>query len=221
MQQSLFGSLITATPASTEMIHTGSRLNDAVYTVIDLETTGLNAKKSAITEVTAIQYANGQELGMYSTLVKPDVSISEEVRSITGISDDMVQNAPALITVLSDLCAFVGPAPIIVGHNVGFDIKFLREKLFEVGLASFTERFDFNRAICTKLLAQKTIPGLPSYEGIMVASHCDVHNPNPHRAESDVRMAAGILFYMLQSIPAANPDICTVTDLLAFQGVVG
>lgn len=223
MQQSLFGSLINSTPdpampGQDVAVELSGVIEDAVFTVIDLETTGLNAKKNAITEVTAIQYRNGEEVDKYSTLVKPAEPISEEVELLTGISNDMVKNAPALVMVLSELAGFVGAAPVIVGHNVSFDINFLVEKFHQTGLSVFAERFDLKRAFCTRAMAVKALPGLPSYEGIVVATTCGVHNPNPHRAENDVRMSAGILFELIRRLKADNADLKTVQDLLDWQG---
>ncbi len=217
MQQSLFGSLMAEEAQSTPDI-LKAPLQEAVFTVLDLETTGLSAKKNAITEITAIQFKNGEEVAKYSTLVTPTEPIPPEVEDLTGISNDMVKNAPALVMALSDLARFVGSTPVIVGHNVGFDIGFLREKLNQTGLAAFLDRFELERALCTKALAVKAMPGLPSYEGVVVATSCGVHNPNPHRAESDVRMSAGILFALIDKLSKQTPSLQTLDDLLAYQG---
>lgn len=222
MQQSLFGSL--AGPAVVEekpaLPLYQMALSDAVFSVLDLETTGLNAKRNAITEVTAIQYKNGVEIGKYSTLIKPTEAIPEEVELLTGISNEMVKNAPALVMALSELSAFLGPSPIIVGHNVSFDIGFLKEKIGQSGLDVFADRYDLSRAFCTKVLAQKALPSLPSYEGIVVATAIGYHNPNPHRAEADVRMSGAILFALIEKLQAENASIKTVQDLLTYQGVL-
>ena len=221
MQHSLFGSLAaTEAPALLKPVIPFEQMaiEEAVFTVLDLETTGLSAKKNAITEVTAIQYKNGVEVDKYSTLVKPNEPISEEVELLTGISNEMVRTAPALVMVLSELSSFVGESPIIVGHNVSFDINFLREKVAQNGLEVFTERFNLSRAFCTRALAVKAMPGLPSYEGIVVATSCGVYNPNPHRAESDVRMSAGILFELIKRLKDKGEKLNTIQDLFAWQG---
>jgi DNA polymerase III epsilon subunit family exonuclease len=223
MQQSLFGNLALSEPVASE---TSSLpldqlpLEEAVFTVLDLETTGLNAKKNAITEVTAIQFRNGVEIGKYSTLVKPTEPIPEEVELLTGITNDMVKNSPALIMVLSELSGFIGDSPMIVGHNVSFDIGFLREKVSQNGLSVFLDRYDLSRAFCTKVLAQKALPSLPSYEGIVVATAIGYHNPNPHRAEADVRMSAGILFELINRLKAQDALMKTAQDLLNYQGIL-
>lgn len=223
MQQSLFGSLSAPTATSTEAARKPLDqllLEEATFAVLDLETTGLNAKRNGITEVTAILFKNGEEVEKYSTLIKPTEPIPEEVELLTGITNDMVKQAPALVMVLSELSGFLGEAPLIVGHNVSFDMGFLKEKVSQSGLDVFAERYDLSRAFCTKVLAQKAMPGLPSYEGIMVATAVGYHNPNPHRAEADVRMSAAILFELIKKLKAQDAGMKTVQDLMNFQGVL-
>jgi DNA polymerase-3 subunit epsilon len=217
MQQSLFALAVEEKPVvkgGWETILSGL-IPDTVFTVIDTETTGLNPKKNDLIEITAIQYKNGEPSQKFSTLIKPFEPISEESSRIHGITDDMVTNAPALMNVLTDLCGFVGPNPIIVGHNVSFDIGFIREKMQTVQLASFLDRFSLEKSLCTRVLAKKMLPGLPSYEGVQLAGHLGITNLNAHRAEADVIMAAEILFGLLKR---QETPLTTLQELLDFQG---
>jgi DNA polymerase III subunit epsilon len=218
MQQSLFGSIQQPATGPSVAEQLSTLLPEATFTVVDLETTGLSAKRNAITELVAIQYKNGLALEMFSSLVAPTEEIPPEVEALTGITNAMVKNAPPLLSVLHDAAKFMGETPVIVGHNVSFDLGFLREKLSQNGMGGLMERLRYERALCTKVLAQKILPGLPSYEGIVVATHCGVVNPNPHRAENDVRMSADILFRLIERLNQQDPSIQTVADLLAFQG---
>jgi DNA polymerase III epsilon subunit family exonuclease len=189
-------------------------VTDVTFTVIDLETTGLTPKRNSITEVTAIRYRNGQELAMFSSLIQPTDPIPHEVEELTGISNAMVATAPPLLMVLNDLAEFMGEAPVIVGHNVAFDLGFLREKAMTVGLLHFEQQLANQNAVCTRLLAKHCLPMLPSYEGAVVATQCGHYNANAHRAEADVRMAAAILFHLLPQVhPNASP--CTLAQVLA------
>jgi DNA polymerase III epsilon subunit-like protein len=222
MQQSLF-SLFADTPDQTPIMTVlpgELALDQLVFTVLDIETTGLSPKKNAITEITAIQYRwhtatqHAEELGMLTTLVKPTDGITDEVVRITGITADMVANAPLPRQVLQQLLDLLGQNPVIVGHNVAFDIGFIREKLLENGLPAGVVALE--RGVCTRNLARKLIPGLPGYEGVVVAHACDVVNDNPHRAEADVRMSAGILFHLLRHALAGK--VSNLADLQAIQG---
>jgi DNA polymerase III subunit epsilon len=192
--------------------------DSAIITVIDLETTGLSAKKNSITEVTAIQYVNGEEIAKFSTLVQPNDAITPEVENLTGITAEMVAGAPPLMMMMNDLLQFMGANPIIVGHNVTFDLGFLKAKCEECGFFGMESRIAVETALCTRVLATKILPGLPSYEGIVVANQCGYYNPNPHRAEADVRMAAAILFELVNKGRANGETFNTVQDVLRFQG---
>jgi DNA polymerase III epsilon subunit family exonuclease len=222
MQQSLFANaLAQAEPVvqSSGAMALDTPLSETIFTVLDVETTGLSPKKNSLTEITAIQFKNGEEISKFSTLVKPAEEIPPEVETLTGITNEMVQQAPSLIQVMTELCSFSGPSPLVVGHNVGFDIRFLQEKLQQSGMASLQDRFDLQRAFCTRALALKALPGLPSYEGVVVATQCGVYNPNPHRAEYDVRMSAGILFELIRRLQADEAlNLKTAQDLLDYQG---
>ena len=227
MQQSLFGDLLeTPSPDSTAFkaplpaMTEDTLLADAIFTVLDLETTGLQAKKNAITELVAIQYQHGEEINRLSTLVKPTESILENVVAITGITDAMVANAPAPVVVLRDLCQLLGPEPLIVGHNVSFDIGFLQAKLEETGLQGYQSRVDLSKSLCTRVLAKKLLPGLPTYEGVAVAHACGVYNANPHRAEYDVKMTADTLWVLLKRLAEQEPGIKTLGQLWAYQGAL-
>ena len=218
-QTSLFASLFQEAVDTPSYEHLKAQPFEASpFFVLDLETTGLSAKKNSITEITVIKYVNGQDLEMFSTLVKPHESIPQEVESLTGISNELVAQAPSLLMVINDLMQFLGQSPFIVGHNVAFDLSFLQAKSQECGFHGLENRFALEHALCTKVLAQKVLPNLPSYEGILVATQCGYHNPNPHRAEADVRMSAAILFALVQKLRNAGHGIHTVQDVFDVQG---
>lgn len=225
-QTSLFSALLEQEPTADTPQHTAEtvlaqRLEEAVFVVLDLETTGLSATRNAITEITAIKYQNGEQLDIFSTLVQPKEPIPPEVEDLTGITNEMVRTAPPLLMVMNDLLNFLGPLPMIVGHNVSFDIGFLQAKAKECGFGSSDERLAYHRALCTKVLAQKQLPGLPSYEGIVIATQIGYHNPNPHRAEADVRMSAAILFEFIKRLQAEHTlKQNTVAGLLEYQGLL-
>lgn len=225
VQQSLFGALLES-PSTDAMafkaplppMTADTLLAEAIFTVLDLETTGLQAKKNAITELVAIQYQSGEELNRIATLVKPTESIPENVVAITGITDAMVANAPAPVVVLRDLCQLLGHSPLIVGHNVSFDVGFLQAKLEETGLQGYQSRVVLEQSLCTRALAKKLLPGLPTYEGVAVAHACGVYNANPHRAEYDVKMTADTLWVLLKRLAEQEPGIQTLGQLWSYQG---
>lgn len=194
--------------------------------VLDLETTGLNPKKAEIMELTAIRFINGQEAGKLSTLVNPNAPIPPEVERLTGIDPSMVANAPQAEGVLRQFVEFAtqdGFLPVCVGHNVMFDLEFLIEKLETKGiLRDSRQLIRSEQALCTHRLAKRLMPGLPSYEGVIVGAQCGVINNNAHRAEADVYMAAGILYKLLEKVPGYQDGFHSLTldQVLGFQGVL-
>jgi DNA polymerase III subunit epsilon len=222
MQTSLFASglMSDSQPSVNAQEILNQPLRTIEFVVLDLETTGFNPKKNSITEITAIRYINGIEQAMYSTLVNPTERIPSEVEALTGISNEMVADAPPLLMAMNGLFEFMGSQPVIVGHNVGFDLGFLIAKSEECGFHTLQSRLNSHLAVCTCQLARKVMPGLPSYEGILVATQCGYHNPNPHRAEADVRMSAAILFALItKSLQSAQP-LHTLQDIIHIQGEI-
>lgn len=66
----------------------------STYTVLDIETTGLDPRYCEIIEISAMKYSSGQNIGTFSTLVKPSEPIDEYITSLTGITNDMLKSAP-------------------------------------------------------------------------------------------------------------------------------
>ncbi len=102
------------------------------YVAIDIETTGLDATRDAIIEVAAITFSGNQILDEFSSLVYPQQEISPEITRITGITPEMVTDAPSMYSVRSRLRPALSDH-VLIGHNVGFDIAFLREERLAVG----------------------------------------------------------------------------------------
>lgn len=220
MQTSLF-SIDTAPTedkltAATQPLTTP--LHEAVLVAIDVETTGINPKRNSLTEISALVYQNGEEIDRFSSLVHPSEPIPEEIEAVTGISNAMVADAPPLAQVLGELSAFLGPAPILVGHNIAFDVGFLQEKFTQIGMAEMASRISLSRSLCTCVLARKLLPGLPSYQGVVIATALGILNPQAHRAEHDARMAAKMLYKLADKMDTADTHPLTLDDLLAHQG---
>ena len=98
------------------------------YVVFDLETTGLSPFKDEIIEIGAVKVdKEGQIVDTFTTLVKPARPVSEFIRNLTGISNEMLADAPSIYTALPRFNDFVGDA-MVIGHNVTFDIAFVQQK---------------------------------------------------------------------------------------------
>ncbi len=102
------------------------------YVAVDIETTGLDASKDAIIEVAAITFRGNDIIDEYSSLVYPQRDIPPEITRLTGITQAMVEDAPSMHQVRSQLRPLLSNH-VIIGHNVDFDLAFLREERLGFG----------------------------------------------------------------------------------------
>ena len=102
------------------------------YVIIDIETTGLDPRHDAIIEVAAVVLQGNDILDEFTTLVNPRREIPPHITQMTGITGEMAADAPTMFQVRSRLRAILGDH-VLVGHNVGFDLSFLREERLGIG----------------------------------------------------------------------------------------
>ena len=91
------------------------------YTVIDIETTGLYSEFDEILELSAVKYRNNKMIDKFTTLVRPEEEIDEYITDLTGITNEMVANAPSIEEALPKYLDFIG-TDIVVGHNVNLSL---------------------------------------------------------------------------------------------------
>lgn len=102
------------------------------YVSIDIETTGLNPVRDSIIEVAAITFEEANILDEFSSLVNPERDIPDYITNITGITDEMVADAPTMFSIRSRLRPKLA-SHVLVGHNIEFDLSFLREERLALG----------------------------------------------------------------------------------------
>jgi DNA polymerase III epsilon subunit-like protein len=93
------------------------------FTVIDLETTGLDPRNCEIIELGAARYESGRLKEKFSQLVKPSAPIPDEITRLTGIDNDMVKAAPSIDSVFEDFQKRLESSTWIVGHNISFELS--------------------------------------------------------------------------------------------------
>lgn len=179
------------------------------YVVVDLETTGLSAKRHKITEIAALKYSDNKLVDEFVTLVNPGVPIPAFITRLTGISDSMVEDKPTLAQVLPHLCEFMSDLPIIA-HNASFDYNFLdysTSKILGKNLA--------NPKVCTAKLARRLLPELPKKNLSSLCSHFEIINESAHRAKADALVTAEIFNIFLDMM--AKYGISGVKNIDKFQ----
>jgi DNA polymerase III epsilon subunit family exonuclease len=105
------------------------QLSEATFVVVDLETSGAAPSTGAgITEIGAVKVRGGVVIGEFETFVNPGVQISQFITELTGITDEMLSNAPTIAQVFPSFIEFLGPETenVLVAHNAPFDVGFLK-----------------------------------------------------------------------------------------------
>ena len=164
------------------------------FIAIDLETTGLIPKEESIIEVSAIKFKNGKEESTFTYLLAPDKLISPFIEDLTGISNEMVKGKPSFLDILDELIDFIGNMPI-VGHNVQFDINFIKYHS--------NDRYDLSETnlVCDTYLLSKFI--LFSNEQYSLESISEFYNlstEGSHRALNDARNSGKILIRLIEEL---------------------
>jgi DNA polymerase III subunit alpha, Gram-positive type len=127
-------------------------LSDLIFTAIDIETTGLDAKKSEILEIAAVQFNREKVLRTFNQLIKPEQAIPAEATKVNGIRIEDVALAPSLRPVMLQLLDFLN-GTVLVAHNADFDIPFLIYHARVLGLP-----FPTLPVYCTLQLSRKYFP---------------------------------------------------------------
>ncbi len=159
------------------------------YAIVDIETTGGNARASRITEI-AIYIHNGKEvIERWETLVNPQKEIPLPIFALTGINNEMVRDAPIFEDIAPKVFEMLSNR-IFVAHNVNFDYSFVHHELEQAGFKWTASK------LCTVRAARKIKPGFPSYSLGVLCKSLQIPIENRHRAGGDTE-ATAILFSKL------------------------
>ncbi|MTB51883.1 exonuclease domain-containing protein [Lewinella sp. W8] len=177
------------------------------YAIIDVETTGGRANRHRITEIGIVLFNGEQITETYETLVNPEMRIPAGITELTGITMDMVKDAPKFHEVARRIVEMTQDR-IFVAHNSRFDYDFIREEFRRLG-------YTFSRKqLCTVRLTRKTFPGLRSYSLGNLTRHFGIELNNHHRALADARATTELLKLCL-----ATPDSDQEVKQLVNRGI--
>ena len=169
------------------------------FTVIDLETTGLDPLKCEIIEFGAARFVDGKLIERFSQLIKPSKSIPGEITRLTGIKDETVENSPSIAEIFDKYYQIVQGSLWIVGHNVSFDLGFLKGHLTKQQFGVLE-----GKALDTAVLARILFPRLTRYSLAGLLGSFDVTRKQAHRALDD-SIATGEVYLKMLSHLASLP----------------
>jgi len=186
----------------------GTPLSEVTFCVVDLETTGGSPDQDSITEIGAVKVRRGESEGTLQTLVDPGVSVPAFVRLLTGISDDMLTDAPPIEAVLPTFLEFARNT-VLVAHNAGFDIGFLNAACARLGYEPLEQR-----VVDTAGLARRVLAGEVANRKLeTLARHFRCPHKPTHRALSDALATTDVLHHLIERL--AGFGVTTLEDLLA------
>lgn len=152
------------------------------YVLVDIETTGLSPVSDDIIEIGAIKVKNNEIIDTYNELIKVDRKLTTFITNLTGITDEMLKNGKLPEIVLQEFIGFVGE-DTIMGHNVNFDLGFLRNKCMK-----YLDVKLQNSYIDTMYLARKLVPDSPNYKLGTLADYFNINYKGAHRGLRDVEI---------------------------------
>lgn len=162
-----------------------------MFVCLDLETTGLSPKDDHIIEVAIVRFDHEKILDEWSSLVKAPVPVPSFTTHLTGITTEMLKDAPHLEELRETLSKKIGDCPI-VGHFIPFDVGFLKEKGFHLE----------NLELDTCQLTQALLPNEPSYSLEVLTQKLGIVQAKAHRAMDDVKANIELFFRLLEHIRA-------------------
>jgi DNA polymerase-3 subunit epsilon len=170
-----------------------------LFAVIDIETTGGRPERDKITEIAILLHDGEKVIQRYCKLINPRCKIPSQITQLTGISDDMVRDAPYFYEVAKEIIELTKDA-VFVAHNVRFDYGFVKAAFADLG-------YNYQRkTLCTVRLSRDTFKGLPSYSLGRLCESLGIQLNNRHRALGDAEATAILLGKIFENKQVDDPD---------------
>lgn len=170
------------------------------FIAVDLEMTGLKVKTDRILEIGALKVENGRVTDTFQTLVNPHRELHETITELTGIDNNMIEDAPETRTALTAFLDFAGDLPLL-GHNVIFDYSFLKQAAVNDGISFERSGIDTLR-IARKVLRE---PKQKSLDELCV--FFQIPRKRKHRAGEDAEAAMKLFFLLKERYGGQFPEL--------------
>lgn len=166
---------------------------DGTFICFDIETTGLSAARDKITEIGAVKVENGVITDTFSTFANPEMSIPQKITQLTGITDDMVKDAPSQSEAVGAFLEFAGDN-VLVAHNAPFDTSFIAKACEDMG-----REYNYT-SIDTVAISRAILTDIKNCKLDTVAKFLRLGDFNHHRATDDAEMLARIFINLCQRL---------------------
>ncbi|QXE03130.1 PolC-type DNA polymerase III [Terribacillus sp. DMT04] len=187
-----------------------ANLEQATYIVFDVETTGLSASYDKIIELAGVKFRDGEIVDRFERFANPHQKLSQTIIDLTGITDDMLVDAPEIDEVLQDFHTWMGD-DILVAHNASFDMGFLNQGFKRIDLPKAE-----NGVIDTLELARFLFPQLKNHRLNTLCKFLDIELTQHHRAIYDTEATGYLLWRLLKE--AFKQEIMNHNQLNDYMG---
>lgn len=166
---------------------------DGTFICFDIETTGLSAARDKITEIGAVKVENGIITDTFSTFANPEMPIPQKITQLTGITDEMVKDAPSQSEAVSAFLEFAGDN-VLVAHNAPFDTSFIAKACEDMG-----REYNYT-SIDTVAISRAILTDIKNCKLDTVAKFLRLGEFNHHRATDDAEMLAKIFITLCRRL---------------------
>lgn len=176
------------------------------FVSVDLETTGLMYKEDGIIEIAAVRFRDGKEDACFHTYVNPGRKVPERITELTGITGDMIADAPQFGDIYEEVLEFIGD-DVLMAHHISFDYAFLKRAVINHASASRGKGGVFEKkGIDTLKIARAFLPTLESRSLGELCRHYGIPIL-AHKAEEDARATALLYLKLWETFgDDRNPD---------------